>query len=79
MKKSFLFALLLSALLIACGTQETSSKTATAGDQKKISYQELLQQDEELLTTYKLVDADTGIYRIPVDRAIEILAAEHSK
>jgi hypothetical protein len=33
-------------------------------------------QAEEKLTQYGVVDAANGVYRIPIERAIEILAAE---
>ena len=44
--------------------------------QNSPALQEVRQRDEEILTTYKLLDADKGIYRIPIDRAMQLLAAE---
>ncbi len=32
--------------------------------------------DAEILTTYKLLDAKSGAYRIPIDRAMELMADE---
>ncbi len=34
---------------------------------------ELRQQEQRLVTEYGVVDAEKGIYRIPVDRAMELL------
>ncbi|MEE9117461.1 MAG: hypothetical protein V3U02_02545 [Calditrichia bacterium] len=38
----------------------------------------LLVAEEEELTSYKILDIDRGIYRIPVDRAMELLVKEAS-
>ena len=35
--------------------------------------------EEETLTTYKVLDAGKGIYQIPIDRAMQLLAEEHFK
>ena len=37
---------------------------------------ELRAQEEEILTTYKVLDAEKGIYRIPIDRAMKVLSEE---
>ena len=37
---------------------------------------ELRARETEELTTYRIVDADKGIYQIPIDRAMELLADE---
>lgn len=39
---------------------------------------ELRTEDEKILTTYKLIDAEKGVYRIPIDRAMHLLAEEAS-
>ncbi|MFQ6612631.1 MAG: hypothetical protein ACE5D2_05955 [Fidelibacterota bacterium] len=36
----------------------------------------LKKHEEEILSSYGVVDADKGIYRIPITQAIELLAAE---
>jgi hypothetical protein len=33
-------------------------------------------RDTEILTTYKLLDETRGVYRIPIDRAMQLLAEE---
>ena len=38
----------------------------------------LLAADEEELTSYKVLDIERGVYRIPVDRAMELLVKEAS-
>lgn len=37
---------------------------------------ELRARENEELTTYKIIDADKGIYRIPIERAKKLLAEE---
>lgn len=37
---------------------------------------ELHKLEDSVLTTYQFVDSTTGIYRIPINRAIELMAAE---
>lgn len=34
-------------------------------------------RETEILTTYKVLNADLGIYRIPIDLAMQLLAEEH--
>ncbi len=38
----------------------------------------LLVAEEEELTSYKILDIERGVYRIPVDRAMELLVKEAS-
>ncbi len=38
----------------------------------------LLVAEEEELTSYKVLDIERGVYRIPVDRAMELLVREAS-
>ena len=38
----------------------------------------LLVAEEEELTSYKVLDIERGVYRIPVDRAMELLVKEAS-
>lgn len=38
----------------------------------------LISADKEILTNYRILDADRGIYQIPIDRAMELLAKEAS-
>ena len=37
---------------------------------------ELHKLEDSVLTTYQFVDSTKGIYRIPIDRAMELMAAE---
>jgi len=34
-------------------------------------------RETEILTTFKVLDAGKGIYRIPIDRAMQLIAEEH--
>ncbi len=38
----------------------------------------LLVAEEEELTSYKILDMERGVYRIPIDRAMELLVKEAS-
>ena len=40
---------------------------------------ELLQREAEELTSYKLLDEKNGVYRIPIGKAMELVADENSK
>ena len=37
---------------------------------------EIHEKEQKLLTTYGVVDKEAGIYRIPIDRAMEVIAGE---
>ena len=36
-------------------------------------------EDKKILNSYKVLDAGQGVYRIPIERAMELLAKEESK
>ena len=40
------------------------------------TYREQIARDTELLTTYAVVDSTRGIYRIPIERAMQLQADE---
>lgn len=63
--------------LSACGTngEENKSNAATDGYAK---LQALRVHEDSLLTQYKLTDKEKGVYRIPVERALELVAAENT-
>lgn len=44
--------------------------------QSNEALQTLREQEAEMLNNYKLIDSEKGIYQIPIDRAMDILAAE---
>ena len=39
-----------------------------------VMLKEILAEEEEILTTYKILDAEKGVYRIPIDQAIKLLS-----
>ena len=43
---------------------------------ESVSLKEILAEENEILTTYKILDPDKGIFRIPVEQAMKILAQE---
>ena len=46
---------------------------------ESVSLRELRSTEEETLTSYKVLNAEKGIYQIPVDRAMQLLAEENFK
>lgn len=45
---------------------------------ESVDLKQLETAEKKELTTYKVLDADRGVYRIPIERAMEILAKEAS-
>ena len=43
-----------------------------------VDLKSLLASEQEELTSFKILDAERGIYRIPIDRAMELLVKEAS-
>jgi len=84
MKKHFKIAAISCSVFLllftgcASETSEETVKTDTA-ETTKISIQELHRQEEKVLTSYALLDAKKRIYRIPISRAMELIAAEAAK
>ena len=39
---------------------------------------EVREEENEKITTYKLIDAEKGVYRIPIERAMHLLVEEAS-
>lgn len=44
--------------------------------QPSVKLEDLRAVEDSLLTSYELIDTTKQIYRIPIDRAIELMAAE---
>ncbi len=67
-------------LFSGCASDTAKETTATvAADATKISIEELHGQEEKILTSYALLDAKKGTYRIPISKAMELIAAEAAK
>ena len=78
--KSKICAIFLSAiLLIACGPKKSVDKSNESASSNKKTYKELYKQEEQVLTTYAVVDSVKHIYRIPVSLAIKLLASENQQ
>lgn len=45
---------------------------------ESVDLNSLLAAEEEELTSYKILDMERGVYRIPIDRAMELLVKEAS-
>jgi len=43
---------------------------------ESVQLRELRARETEVLTSYKLLDPDKGIYQIPIERAMELIADE---
>jgi len=52
---------------------ETNLKTVSA------DLREIRSMETEILTNYKLLDKDNGIYQIPIERAMQLIAEESFK
>jgi hypothetical protein len=46
---------------------------------QSIALRELRAREDEVLNSYKIVDSQNGIYRIPIERAMELIADEAFK
>jgi hypothetical protein len=55
-------------------TEESKIVYETQLQPESVNLKDLLAEEEEILTTYKILDAEKGIYRIPIERAITLLA-----
>jgi hypothetical protein len=53
----------------------TFAASSGAGPDEQVSLQQLRVQEQKMLDTYEWVDQTSGIARIPVGRAIEIISA----
>jgi hypothetical protein len=45
---------------------------------ESVDLKSLLDAEQEELTSFKILDAERGVYRIPIDRAMELLVKEAS-
>lgn len=45
---------------------------------ESVDLKSLITAEQEELTSYKILDTERGIYRIPIDRAMELLVKESS-
>jgi hypothetical protein len=43
---------------------------------QSVTMRELRARENEILNSYRVIDAERGIYQIPVDRAMELIANE---
>lgn len=77
LKISLYFTVILSQFLISCNNQDEVAQAEAAP--KKITYAELYAAEEVVLSNYKLLDQEKGIYQIPVDRALMLVAGESTK
>ncbi len=83
MKKHFKITVLTASailLLLSGCRSDSAQQTGGAGAaDKKISIKELREREQKVLTSYALIDAKKGTYRIPVSKAMELIAAEAAK
>lgn len=67
---------LLSLSILSCGGESTVIyKAPTVQIAEDLS--RLRAREKDALTTYKLLDAQKGIYQIPIDSAIKLLLEEY--
>ena len=75
---SFLMLLILGLVFYGCGGagQQPQQVTNSEGYEK---LKALRAHEDSLMNHYKLLDAQKGIYRIPVDRALVLVAGENEQ
>ena len=44
-----------------------------------IQLQEIKERENNILSSYKIIDKEKGIYQIPVDSAVKLISDEYSK
>ena len=59
------------------GSEQESGQVANSEGYAKL--QALHAREDSLLNQYKLIDGQKGIYRIPVYRALELIAGENGQ
>jgi len=80
MKKIFQYSI--TALVVFLSLLTSCGETAVVNnpvDEEKISFEELTKQEQQILTSYALLDEKQGIYRIPIERAMELIAADAAR
>ena len=55
---------------------ETNAVYETQLKPESVTLKELRAEEDKILTTYKLIDAEKGVYRIPIERAMHLLVEE---
>ena len=77
---TFLSVVVLIKIIIILSEYNLASREETLMNQVKISQPVILRQtqarEDSLLTSYEMVDSAEAIYRIPISRAMELIAAE---
>ena len=80
---SFVGVVILAAILLFLYNYYLAEKEELVYEQQlkpeSVSLRELRSTEEETLTSYKVLNAEKGIYQIPVDRAMQLLAEENFK
>lgn len=80
MKKKFKFSIM--ALIVLLSLLTSCSERAVVNnrvDEGKVSFEELAKQEQQVLTSYALLDEKQGVYRIPIDRAMELIVADDAR
>lgn len=68
--------IVLLSLLTSCSERAVVNNRV---DEGKVSFEELAKQEQQVLTSYALLDEKQGVYRIPIDRAMELIVADDAR
>jgi hypothetical protein len=71
-----IFIVILTFLSDYFTVMETNAVYETQLKPESVSLNEILKEEQAILTSYKLIDSKKGIYRIPIERAMQLLAEE---
>jgi hypothetical protein len=80
--RTYLFlyaALALLILTVGCMRNPANEDKAASTASTKVTYQQLAEQDNKVLTSYAILDADKGVYRIPIERAMQLISTDTGK
>ncbi len=80
MKKKFKYSIttlvVLISLFTSCGERTVVNNRV---DEGKVTFEELTKLEQQVLSTYALLDEKQGVYQIPISRAMELIAANATK
>ena len=70
------FSAAIGAVAVAVALLQTSPTTTANTDKELRELQEIRARDDKVLASYDVVDAEKGIYQIPIDAAIDLVASD---
>lgn len=74
-----IFIVILTLLSDYFTVMETNAVYETQLKPESVSLNKILKEEQEILSTYKLIDSEKKIYRIPIERAMQLVVEESAK